>query len=337
MRRSRLARVSDTGKAEAAKPDLLSDIPGPGESESATTVVIAFGANVLISIAKSVASVITGSASMLAEAAHSWADAGNEVFLLVAERRSRRAPDGSHPFGYGRDAYVWSMFAAMGLFVAGAAVSVTHGVQELLSPEPASNYVLGYVVLGVSFLLEGVSFAQSIRQARPEAESMRRDLLEHVLRTSDPTLRAVIAEDTAALIGLVIAGAGLALHQVTGSSAPDAAGSILVGLLLGFVAFVLIRRNRAFLIGEQVEPAVRSATIEAILALPDVDRVTFLHLEIMGPRQVRIVGDVDLSGDDRESDLAVRLRALEARLCESPAVVGATLSLSAPDEESLRP
>ena len=238
--------------------DLFGAVPGaegPGGSESVTTVLVAFGVNVLVAAAKSVAAVVTGSASMLAEAAHSWADAGNEVFLLIANRRSRRPPDLAHPLGHGREAYVWSLFAALGLFVAGAAVSVTHGVQELIRPEPAGDFVVGYVVLAVSFVLEGVSLLQSMRQVRHEAESLHRDLIEHVLATSDPTLRAVFAEDSAALIGLVIAAAGLAGHQLTGSAIPDAIGSILVGVLLAVVAIVLINRNRWFLIGQEADPA----------------------------------------------------------------------------------
>ena len=168
---------------------------------------------------------VTGSASILAEAAHSWADTGNEVFLLVANRRSRRPPDPAHPLGHGREAYVWSLLAALGLFVAGAAVSVTHGIQELRTPEPATDFVVGYVVLAVSFVLEGISFLRSLRQARPAAELMGRDLLEQVMASSDPTLRAVFAEDAAALTGLVIAAVGLAAHQATGSVTPDAVGS----------------------------------------------------------------------------------------------------------------
>lgn len=308
---------------------------GPGGSETVLTVLVAFGANLLVAMAKSVAAVLTGSASMLAEAAHSWADTGNAVFLLIANRRSVRPPDGGHPFGHGREAYVWSLFAALGLFVAGAAVSVTHGVQELFTPEPASDFVVGYVVLAFAFALEGVSFLRSVRQARPEAESFHRDLIEHVLSTSDPTLRAVFAEDSAALIGLLVAAAGLAAHQLTGSAIPDAVGSILVGVLLAVVAIVLINRNRRFLIGQEADPRVRAATIRALLDAPEVARVTYLRLEIVGPRMVSVVGDVDLTGDDTESHLAVRLRALEARISASPAVAGAVLSLSAPDEPTL--
>jgi cation diffusion facilitator family transporter len=327
------------GTARRSHDMLLRSVPGagggPGGSESLITVLVAFGANVLIAVAKTAAAAVTGSASLLAEAAHSWADTGNEIFLLVANRRSRRPADPTHPFGHGREAYVWSLLAAIGLFVAGAAVSVTHGIQELINPEPAGHFAVGYIVLAVSFVLEGISFLQSVRQAKPEAESLQRDLIEHVLATSDPTLRAVFAEDSAALVGLVIAGAGLAAHQLTGSPVPDAVGSILVGVLLAVIAVVLINRNRQYLVGQEVDPRVRAAAVQALLAEPEVARVTYLRLEFVGPRVVSVIGDVDLTGDDTESHVAVRLRALEARISASPAVAGAVLSLSAPDEPTL--
>jgi cation diffusion facilitator family transporter len=328
------ATVATEGAARGSREPFTS-VPllrGSSTSESLTTVLVAFSANILIAVAKTAAAVVTGSASLVAEAAHSWADSGNEIFLLIANRRARRPPDRAHPLGHGREAYVWSLFAALGLFVAGAVVSVTHGVH----PEPAEHFLVGYVVLGLSFVLEGISFLQSVRQARSEAESLQRDLIEHVMATSDPTLRAVFAEDSAALIGLVIAAAGLAAHQLTGSPVPDAVGSILVGLLLGVVAVILINRNRRFLVGEEADPRVRSAAIRALLEMPEVARVTYLRLEVVGPRMVFVTGDVDLTGDDTESHLAVRLRALEAKFCASPAVAGAVLSLSAPDEPSLQ-
>jgi len=246
----------------AASDQLLGRLargPAADSSASVRTVVIAFAANALVAVAKTVAATITGSASLLAEAAHSWADTGNEVFLLVANRRSRRPPDDAHPLGYGREVYVWALLAALGLFVAGAAVSVTHGVQELVRPEAATNFAVGYAVLAVSFVLEGVSFLRSVRQAKPAAQLMERDLIEQVMATSDPTLRAVFAEDSAALIGLVIAAAGLGAHELTGSAAPDAVGSILIGLLLAAVAIHLFDRNREFLVGEEVDPRIREA------------------------------------------------------------------------------
>lgn len=327
-----MTEAATPGRSPSRQP-----IPaGGGETGSLATVVIAFAANLLVAIAKSFAAVLTGSASLLAEAAHSWADTGNEIFLLIATKRSKIPADDEHPLGHGREAYVWSMFAALGLFAAGSAVSVTHGVTELINPSPADDFTIGYIVLAVAFVLEGFSFLRSARQARGEADQLQRDLLEHILITSDPTLRAVFAEDAAALIGLVIAAAGLGAHQLTGSPAPDAIASILIGLLLGVVALILINRNRRFLVGELADPRMRTAAIDALLARPEVARVTYLRLEIIGPRQISLVADVDLSGDDQESRLAARLRDLEAEVTRAtPALVGVVLSLSAPDEPSL--
>ena len=305
-------------------------------SDSVLTVLVALGVNLLVAVAKSVAAVITRSASLTAEAAHSWADTGNELFLVVANRRSARPPDRAHPLGHGREAYVWSLFAAVGIFVAGGAFSITHGVNELRTPTPADDFAVGYVVLAVSFVLEGISFLQSVRQARTAAQAMQRDLIEHVMATSDPTLRAVFAEDAAALIGLVLATAGLVTHQATGSPVPDAIGSILVGVLLTVVAGVLINRNRRFLVGQEADSRVRAAVLRALKEHPEVARVTYLRLEVVGPRMISVVGDVDLTGDDVESHVAVRLRALEAKMSASPAIVGAVFSLSAPDEPTLQ-
>ena len=158
-------------------------MPGtdPSSAESTFTVVLAFFANLAIAIAKTAVAMVTGSASMLAESAHSWADTGNQVLLFIADRRGRRPPDQAHPLGFGREAYVWSMFAALGLFVAGAAVSITHGVQELIDPGEASDFVVAYVVLAIAFVLEGVSFAQAFRQVGREATAVDRELLEHDL------------------------------------------------------------------------------------------------------------------------------------------------------------
>ena len=138
--------------------------------ESTFTVLVAFGANFAIAAAKTAAAAVSGSASMLAEAAHSWADTGNEVFLLIANRRSARPADARRPLGYGREAYVWSLLAAVGLFVVGASVSIWHGVSELIGGEQADgrDYVLAYAVLAISFVLEGISFFQALRQLGPK-------------------------------------------------------------------------------------------------------------------------------------------------------------------------
>ena len=211
------------------------------KTESVRTVLIAAAVNLAIALAKTAAAVLSGSASMVAEAAHSWADAGNQGLLMIANRRSRRPPDAERPLGYGREAYVWSLLAAVGLFVVGGSLSVWHGITTLLHAESTSeDYLVAYVVLAVAFVLESVSLIQAVRQLRTEANRFDRDLLSHVLETSDPTTRAVFAEDTAALIGIVLAALGIGLHQATGNAAWDAIGSILVGILLGVIAVILL-------------------------------------------------------------------------------------------------
>ena len=174
---------------------------------------------------------------------------------LPADRGAPVRPATRHPppaSGYGKEAYVWSMFAAFGLFTAGAVVSISHGISELRNPEPATDFGIAYAVLGIAFVLEGISFTQAFRQTRRNADRLKRRHLAYVLNTSNPTLRAVFFEDAAALVGLLIAFGGIGLHQLTGSPVPDAIGSILVGVLLAVIAVVLINRNRRFLIGEAV-------------------------------------------------------------------------------------
>jgi cation diffusion facilitator family transporter len=302
--------------------------------ESTITVVLAFAANAAIALAKSAAAAITGSASMVAEAAHSWADTGNEVLLLIADRRARIEPNSEHPLGFGREAYIWSMFAALGLFAIGAGVSITHGVQELIDPEPASDFGIAYAVLAISFVLEAISFRQATRQLRREASAIDRSLLEHTLHTSDPTTRAVFAEDFGALIGIAIAFIGVLLHQLTGSPVPDALGSIAVGILLGVIAVILVDRNRRFLIGEDAL-ALRSGALELLLEQPEIERVTFLRLEYLGPRQVYLTANVDLVGDAAESRVAEALRDVTERIQANRYVVRAVLGLAISEDPTI--
>ena len=301
------------------------------------TVVIALGANLLVAIAKTFASVITGSASMVAETAHSWADFGNEIFLLIADRRSMRQRDDPHPLGYGREAYVWSMFAAFGIFTAGAIVSIWHGLQQLFAPEDATNFGIAYLVLAVAFVLEGTSFLQAFRQARAGGRRRGVSTGVYALTSSNATLRAVFAEDAAALIGLAIAFLGILLHQITGLAAFDAVGSILVGALLGVVAIVLIDRNRRFLIGQIPDARLRNDVLVGLLARQEIERVTYLHLEFVGPGAVFLVASVDIVGEETETHVAYSLRRIEDALRQNEHIEEALLSLSTPDEPSLLP
>ncbi|MCM3778886.1 cation diffusion facilitator family transporter [Microbacterium hydrocarbonoxydans] len=299
------------------------------------TVIIAFLANVLVAIAKTVAAVLTSSASMVAEAAHSWADAGNEIFLLIADRHGAKAKDERHPLGYGRAAFVWSLVAAFGIFTAGSIVSIMHGVQELAETGPVESPGIAYTILGIAFVLEGASFTQALVRSRKLARERGSSTWDYVLETSDTTLRAVFFEDAAALIGLAIAGGAIAMHQITGVAAWDAIGSILVGVLLGVVALILIRRNIAFLIGSNASPALRERVGRALLTSPQIQRLTYLHIEYVGPNRLFIVAEVDLAGDAQEHDVARRLREIERQIESHPVVETVVLSLSVDDETSL--
>jgi cation diffusion facilitator family transporter len=307
-----------------------------GGGESLVTVVIALGANGLLAIAKSAAAIFTGSAAMVAEAAHSWADTGNEFFLVLAERRGGRPRDEEHPRGYGRATYIWSLVAAFGLFSAGAMVSIWHGVTDLLHPqhEGSSTFLANYIVLALALLLEGTSFLQATRQVRGAAKRLRLHPLRYVDRTSNPTVRAVFLEDLAALIGIALAAGGIALHQLTGDAAYDAIGSILIGVLLAVVAVFLMRRNMEYLLGE-ASPDLRIEVLGRMLQHPQIDRITYLHAEYVGPQRLFVVAAVDLVGDDVEPSLALRLRRVEADVEKDDLIEDAVLTLAPPDEPAL--
>ena len=306
--------------------------------ESTLTVVIALVANAVLAIAKSGAAVLTGSAAMVAEAAHSWSDTGNEIFLVIAERSGRKPADAVHPRGYGRQTYIWSLVAAFGLFSAGAMVSIWHGVSALFSSGgDDTHFVTNYIVLGVALVLEGSSFIQASRQVHGKATSLGLHPARYVTRTSDPTLRAVFFEDSSAIIGILLAGGGIALHQLTGAPAYDACGSIAVGLLLASVAVFPMRRNMDYLLGQGLSPALRQEVLRRLLDHPQIDRITYLHAEFVGPSRLFVVAAVDLVGDDAEGELAVRFRQVEADIERSELIEDAVLTPAPPDEPALLP
>ena len=266
--------------------------------ESDSTVLLAGAANLAIAIAKVVAGLLSGSTALLAEAAHSVADTLNQVFLLTALHRSRKPADARHPFGYGMERYFWALLAAVGILVLGAGFSITEGLRSILAPEPIAALAVIYPVLGISFVFEGASWLRAMLQLRQEARAAGVPLL-HQLRAAEPAVKTVALEDSAALVGLLIAAVGVTLAVVTGEHLWDGAASIAIGLLLIVVAFVLGRDNKAMLIGRAL-PTDTQREIRAIIAgEPGIDEVPELLSLRLAPEQVLVVATVDL--DDSET------------------------------------
>ncbi|HEX7353222.1 MAG TPA: cation diffusion facilitator family transporter, partial [Mycobacteriales bacterium] len=222
-------------------------------TETTGTVVLALAANVGVAAAKIVGGLASGSAALLSEGAHSVTDVLNEVFLLLSLRRSERPADRTHPFGYGMERFFWSLLAAVGILVAGAGFAVYEGVDAIRgghAETTTAQFVVVYAVLGVSLALETASLTRALRQVHGEAARAGRRLVTYVLRSPDPTVKTVASEDTAAVIGILIAAAGTVLHQVTGAEAWEGVASFVIAGLLAYVALALGRDTKELLIGE---------------------------------------------------------------------------------------
>jgi cation diffusion facilitator family transporter len=285
-----------------------------GRTESLRTVAFALVANLGVALAKLLAALFTGSSAMVAEAFHAFADSGNEVLLLVAQRRGVRPPDERHPLGHGRAAYFWALIASLSVFGIGALLSIRQGIEGLVRQERVSSFRVAYLVLAVSFFLDGASLIQARRQLKREARTLKRKFLEHLDLSSDPVARAVFAEDAAALVGNVVAFAGIALHQATGSPIPDAIAAILIGLLLGFVAFQLAARNGDVLMGGQASVALRRKIRQVVIAQPGILEVTDLLVTFIGPRTAWVVARVAIDEALSGASVETLVRAVESIL-----------------------
>ena len=272
-------------------------------SESKRTVLVAFFANLAIAVAKLVAGVISGSSSMMAEAAHSFADTLNQVCLLTSLRVSARPADREHPFGYGKAQFFWSLLAAVGIFVAGSVFSIYEGVHTLRHGSESQGILLPYAVLGVAFLAEGVSWLRALQQMPGAARTEERGLREHVRASKDPTVKTVLAEDSEALVGIVLAAAGIGLHHLTGKPRGTAGRRSRSALLLAVVAFVLGRDNSDLLIGESAEPALVVDVHDRLLALDEVTTVVELMTMHLGPESVLLAVRLDLDDGLRAGEV----------------------------------
>ncbi|HET7012329.1 MAG TPA: cation diffusion facilitator family transporter [Streptosporangiaceae bacterium] len=296
--------------------------------ESATqtrrTVIVAGLANIAVAVIKAVAGILTGSSAMLAEAAHSTADTMNQAFLLTSINRGRKPADEVHPFGYGQDRYFWSLLAAFGIFVAGALFSVFEGILALTRPESGGNVLIAYAVLGLAGIAESVSFARAYWQMRGEARRDRTSIGEHVKSSPDTTVKTALFEDSVAVVGLVLAAAGIGLRELTGSSVWDGAASIAIGALLIFVAVRLGLDSRDLLIGRAASPRDQDRIKAEIESARGVDRLHELLTMHLGPDHLIVaarVSFVDEIDADEVEDLADQIdRRLAQVLPQTPHV-----------------
>jgi cation diffusion facilitator family transporter len=279
--------------------------------DATTTVGLALAANVCVGVLKLAAGLISGSGALLSEAAHSAGDTATELLLVVALRRSGHPADRSHPFGYGKERYFWSLLAALAIFVTGSGFSFFEGIRTVLSPAADTTWLwINYPVLAFAAVLEAVSFRQAARQLGREASQRKRSIADYIRAPEDTTVNSVAIEDSTALVGICVATAGVALHQITGDPIWDGIASLLIGALLLTAAFLLARACAGLLIGRQASPVLVSAIEDWLERQAEVDDVVDLLTMMTGANRVLLCARVDF--DDSLS--AGRLEHVCARL-----------------------
>jgi cation diffusion facilitator family transporter len=289
--------------------------------ESTTSVLAALAANGTIALAKGVAAALTGSPALFAETLHTVADAGNEVLLIVALRRSRRPPDASHPYGYGPERYYWALLAAIGMFVIGGAVSVWEGIRALVHPPELEAFTAGVAVLIIALALDGASRTVAVRGLRRQAARRQQTVRELIDESPDPTILTVYVEDTVDVLGAGLALIALILHKVTGSALPDALATLGIGLMLGYVAVRLASRNRALLANQGIPERYADQLRERLRAADGIRDVPRMEAVYLGPAEVLVTAEVVVEpGQDGDALVAGIAELRAAMLREIPAV-----------------
>lgn len=273
---------------------------------SKRVILAALIANGLIAIAKFTASVFSGSAAMFAEAFHSLADTGNQLLMLLGLRLSKRPADEKHPFGYGKERYFWAFIVAVSMFTIGAVVSIYEGVNRLLHPHELGPLVISYVVLSLSILFESYAWRIAFVELRKHLGDL--SMWEGIKRSKTPALMVVFLEDTAAIIGLIVALLGVFIADVTGNTAIDGIASIFIGVLLAIVAFIISYEIKSLLIGEGLEKEDADAMMKKIECIPEVESCYELLTMFLSPEnilvncQVHLVDGLDTDGVERVID-----------------------------------
>jgi cation diffusion facilitator family transporter len=244
---------------------------------------------------------------MLAEAAHSLADTTNQTFLLISIGLSERPPDEAHPFGSGRERFLWTFVAALGTFMAGAIFAIGFGVYELLRPGVGeTEYAIPFAVLGLSLVTEGFSWLRALRQTRREAREERLGYFDYVRMSRDPNVKMVLFEDSAALIGIALAAVGIGMQAITGTEFWDPLASVAIGVLLVLVAYWVGRDARYMLVGAAARPDERHALEQALMSFPEVREVRELLTLTLGPNALLVGARIDLA-DGLDADRVERV------------------------------
>jgi cation diffusion facilitator family transporter len=262
---------------------------------SSKAVYAALGANFGIAIAKFGGATVTGSSAMLAEGVHSLVDTGNQILLLLGMKRSERPASARHPFGYSSEIYFWCFVVAVLLFTAGGTVAIHEGIQKLNHPHPVENPIVNYVILSLAILLEAGSFLVAMKEFRKVAGD--RHWWSAVTEAKDPVLFTVLFEDVAAMVGLVVALAGLAAAQIFDLPALDGIASIVIGLVLIAASLLLARETMSLIVGEAAAPEVLADVERLILAEPSVIGVRDISSIHLGPRDIVVTAAVDFNDD----------------------------------------
>ncbi|MDQ1609385.1 MAG: hypothetical protein QOE16_2117 [Microbacteriaceae bacterium] len=275
-------------------------------------IIAALAANLGIAATKFVAWGFSGSSSMLAEGVHSLADSGNQLLLLLGGRRSRKEADREHPFGYGRERYVYAFVVSIILFSVGGVFSLYEGVNKLQHPHPIEVWWLPILVLIIAIGLEGFSLRTAVHESRQHKGTL--SWVQFVRRAKAPELPVVLLEDVAALIGLVLALIGVGLSVITGNGLWDAIGTLAIGVLLIVVAIVLGIETKSLLVGEGASDADLAAIEAAILAGIEVERIIHMKTLYLGPDELLVGAKLAVHGEARLADVAAAIDVVESRI-----------------------
>lgn len=266
------------------------------KSDSRKVIYAALGANTLIAIAKFTAASITGSSAMMSEGVHSVVDTGNQGLLLMGMKRAEKPADAAHPFGYGAEVFFWAFVVAILIFAVGAGISFYEGVNKLLHPHPVTSPYINYIVLGLAFIFEMVAWVIAYKEFR-KAQGNRRNfkLFTAVRQSKDPAIFTVLFEDSAALLGLVAAAAGVAGAHILELEWADGAASIVIGVILASAAILLARETKGLLIGEAASRDVVRGIRDIVGQNPDIIHINELRTMHLAPQEILLALSVDFA------------------------------------------